>query len=90
MQAWSPWTAQEKEVLEKVQQRAVSMISGLKAKEYEQKLKELEMTTLEERHHQADMAWSTRSSLVRTRWILLSGSPWQGKRSELPGQQRTH
>ena len=90
MQAWSPWTAQEKEVLEKVQQRAVSMISGLKAKEYEQKLKELEMTTLEEGHHQADMAWSTRSSLVRTRWILLSGSPWQGKRSELPGQQRTH
>ena len=32
------------------------MISGLKAKEYEERLKELELTTLEERRHQADMA----------------------------------
>ena len=55
MQAWSLWTTQDKETLEKVQQRAVKMISGLKAREYEERLKELGMTTLEERHHQADM-----------------------------------
>ena len=48
---------QDKETLEKVQQRAVKMISGLKAREYEERLKELGngMTTLEERRHQADM-----------------------------------
>ena len=51
MQAWSPWTTQDKETLEKVQQRAVKMISGLKAREYEERLKELGMTTLEERRH---------------------------------------
>ena len=53
---WSPWTAQDKEVLEKVQQRAIRMISGLRASEYEDRLKELGLTTLEERRHQADMA----------------------------------
>ena len=39
-----------------MQQRAIKMISGLKAKEYADRLKELEMTSLEERRHQADMA----------------------------------
>ena len=44
-------------MLEKVQKRAVNMISGLKAKTYEEKLRELELTTLEEeRRHQTDMA----------------------------------
>ena len=56
VQAWSPWTAQDKEALEKVQKRAIKMISGLKAREYEDRLKELGLTTLEERRHQADMA----------------------------------
>ena len=56
MQAWSPWTAHDKEALEKVQQRAVKLISGLRAREYEDRLKELGLTTLEERRHQADMA----------------------------------
>jgi hypothetical protein len=53
--AWSPWTAADKECLEKVQKRAVKMVSGLKSTEYEEKLKELGMTTLEERRHQIDM-----------------------------------
>jgi len=55
-QAWSPWTAADKEVLERVQERAVKMVSGLRTHTYEDRLKELEMTTLEERRHQADMA----------------------------------
>ncbi len=38
--AWSPWLEADKEVLEKVQKRAVNMISGLKAKTYEEKLRE--------------------------------------------------
>jgi ribonucleases P/MRP protein subunit RPP40 len=54
--AWSPWLEADKEVMEKVQRRAVNMISGLKAKTYEEKLRELGLTTLEERRHQTDMA----------------------------------
>jgi ribonuclease P/MRP protein subunit RPP40 len=54
-QAWSPWTAADKEFLERVQKRAVRMVSGLRAVEYEQRLEELGLSTLEERRHQADM-----------------------------------
>ena len=43
-------------MLEKVQRRAVGMVSGLTAGSYEGRLAELGMVTLEERRHQADMA----------------------------------
>ncbi len=52
IQAWSPWTQQDKEELERVQRRAVGMVSGLKGTTYKE---ELGLTTLEERRHQADM-----------------------------------
>ena len=52
---WSPWFEADKSCLEKIQQRAVSMISGLKGATYEEKLREIGLTTLEERRHQADM-----------------------------------
>jgi hypothetical protein len=55
-QAWSPWTEGDKACLEKVQQRAVRMESGLKSDEYSERLSELGLPTLEERRHQADMA----------------------------------
>ena len=55
VQAWSPWTAADKDVLEKVQKRAVRMVSGLRADTYEDRLKELGLLSLEERRHQADM-----------------------------------
>ncbi len=53
--AWSPWTDGDKSALEKIQRRAVSMISGLKGGTYEEKIAELGLPTLEERRHQADM-----------------------------------
>ena len=53
--AWSPWTEGDKKMLEKVQERAIKMVSGLRANSYQERLKELGMTTLEERRHQADM-----------------------------------
>jgi hypothetical protein len=53
--AWSPWSESDKAVLEKIQRRAVAMVSGLKGTVYEERLKELGLTTLEERRHQADM-----------------------------------
>ena len=53
--AWSPWTEHDIECLEKVQKRAVNMVSGLKGNSYEDKLVELDMVTLKERRHQMDM-----------------------------------
>jgi hypothetical protein len=41
--------------LEKIQRRAVTMVSGLKGESYEEKLLELGLPTLEERRRQADM-----------------------------------
>ena len=38
-----------------VQKKAVGIVSGLAAKTYEDKLKELGLQSLEERRHQADM-----------------------------------
>ncbi len=38
-----------------VQKRAVGMISGLRGRTYEDRLKELGIVTLEERRHQMDM-----------------------------------
>ncbi len=41
----SPWLESEKELLEKIQKRAVNTVSGLEANSYEEKLKELGLTT---------------------------------------------
>ena len=46
---WAPWTAEEKQVLEREQQQAVEMISGLKGHTYEEKCKEIGLETLERR-----------------------------------------
>ena len=53
--AWSPWSVADLECLEKVQKRAVQMVSGLQGRTYEERLTELGMTTLAERRHQTDM-----------------------------------
>jgi hypothetical protein len=55
VQAWSPWQQADIDLLENVQKRAVRMVSGLRSQDYEGRLLELCMTTLEERRHQADM-----------------------------------
>jgi hypothetical protein len=53
--AWAPWGEMDIECLEKVQKKAVGMVSGLASHIYEQRLAELGMETLAERRHQADM-----------------------------------
>jgi Reverse transcriptase (RNA-dependent DNA polymerase) len=55
VQAWAPWNVADIELLEKVQRRAVGMVSGLRSRDYEDRLAELNITTLAERRHQADM-----------------------------------
>lgn len=52
--AWSPYTVADKELLENVQRRAVRMISNLQGS-YEQKLRVLGLTTLEENRVRGDM-----------------------------------
>ena len=54
--AWSPWTVADKECLERVQMRAIKMVSGLISNDYHERLAELGMETLEERRHRMDMA----------------------------------
>jgi hypothetical protein len=54
-QAWSPWTEGDKNCLEKIQERTVRMVAGLKGTTYEERLEELGLPTLVERRHQADM-----------------------------------
>ena len=52
--AWSPWSARDQEILEKVQKRALGMVSGLKGT-YQQRLKELNMLSLEDRRRLGDL-----------------------------------
>lgn len=53
--AWCPWNQADIEYLEKVQRRAVKMVSGLGSMSYEERLKELGMETLRERREELDM-----------------------------------
>ena len=55
VQAWCPWTIGDKEVLEKVQRRAVGMVTNVKGKSYEEKLADMGMSTLEERRKRGDL-----------------------------------
>lgn len=55
VQAWSPWLEHDKKILEQVQERAVRMVSGLKGKTYEERLKELNLSSLEDRRKRGDM-----------------------------------
>ena len=78
-QAWAPWYEEDKNCLEKVQQRAIAMVSGLRGRGYEERLAELGLTTLEERRHQADMAMVHRivhgqSGLEPETWFEMAGA----------------
>ena len=50
-----PWLVQDIEVLEKVQRRAVNMIVGLTGRTYEDKLSELNLTSLSDRRIKFDL-----------------------------------
>ena len=52
---WTPWLKVDIDLLEKVQIRAVNMISGLHGTTYESKLKELKIQTLQDRRTRFDV-----------------------------------
>ena len=53
IQAWCPWTQQDIKVLEAVQKRAIRLINGLSGT-YEEKLQQVNLTTLEDRRTRGD------------------------------------
>ena len=53
--AWSPHYQKDKKLLEKVQHRFTRMITSLKSLQYEARLQELGLWTLEERRNRADL-----------------------------------
>ena len=53
--SWSSWTVGDKEVLERVQRRALRMVSNLQGRTYEARLAEVGMTSLEDRRVRGDM-----------------------------------
>ena len=53
--AWRPWQTQDIETLEKVQKRAVKMVSGLRTTTYEERLIELNLPSLSARRELFDM-----------------------------------
>jgi hypothetical protein len=74
-------------VLEKVQRRAVNMVSGLQSRDYEGRLRELGLTTLEERRHQADMAHMHK---ICTGKDGLSRADWFEPPTEAAARTRRH
>ena len=53
--AWCPWMEKDKKQLEKVQERLIRMISDVKGTNYEEKLKDAGLTTLEKRRERGDV-----------------------------------
>ena len=88
-QAWAPWNEEDKMCLEKVQQHAIKMVSGLRGRTYEERLQELDLTTLEEHRHQADMSMvhkivHNQSGLKPENWFEMAGAPLKHRRPSWP------
>ena len=78
--AWAPWAAGDMDILEKVQKRAINLITGLKGRTYEEKLEELGLTTLRERRTKFDLVetYKTINGLDRVDraiWFNFVGQP---------------
>lgn len=83
--AWSPWFEADKECLEKVQRRAVNMITKLRATSYEGKLSELGLTTLVERRNYLDMVQTykilhEKDNVKRSTWFEMASDSQRATR----------
>jgi ribonuclease P/MRP protein subunit RPP40 len=84
---WCPWLEKDIEELEKVQKRAVKMMSDVKGKTYEERLKELEMTTLSERRGRGDLIETYKvmrghSRVDKNEWFkIMAGDTARGTRA---------
>ena len=76
VQAWSPWTLGDREVLEAIQRRAVKAVSNLMGRTYEKRLQELHMDTLVERRTRGDFLQTYRvvtnkDNVDPTTWFIM-------------------
>ena len=86
--AWSPCTVSDKEVLVKVQIKAVNLITGLKGETYLEKLHELGLLTLDQRRKRFDLIQTFKiirgyDKVEADTWFNLVGSVVQ-KLQDLP------
>ena len=77
--AWSPWTAGDRDTLEKVQIKAINLITGLKGKTYMEKLQELSIQSLEQRRVRFDLIQTFKilrgyDKVEKGTWFTLVGS----------------
>lgn len=77
---WRPFLKKDIKQLERIQRRFSKMIIGCKKKNYEQRLEMLNLTTLEERHHRADMIQvykilNDKSNVYPINFLQLSDRP---------------
>ena len=74
--AWSPWLEKDIEMLERVQRRAMRMVTNLGAGSYEEKLKKAGLTSLKERRKRGDLieAYKTLNGINRVekeKWFSI-------------------
>ena len=78
VQAWAPFYKADKELLEKVQRRAVMMVTNIKGT-YEERLASLKMRTLEDRRIRGDLIETFKiitgkSNVVPETWFTFASS----------------
>ena len=83
IQAWNPRLIKDKEILNK-KKRAISMTSGVSWTTYEDKLREVGLTTLENRRQRRDMihVWKIlfgQDHVNKNKWFSSAYEPWENE-----------
>jgi hypothetical protein len=88
VQAWAPWTLGDIACLEKVQEKAVRMVTGLQGKTYEDRLIELNLTLLRDRRTEQDMMQTYKilhghDRVDSNQWFVKAAQTGYGARTRL-------
>ena len=90
--SWSPWEVGDRETLEKVRRRALGMVSNLRGRNYNARLEEVGMLSLEERRVRGDMiaTYKIMSGKDKVDPGLLFDMGGEGERPRTRGEARVH
>ena len=88
VQAWAPWMLGDIACLEKVQEKAVRMVTGLQGKTYEDRLIELNLTSLRDRRTEQDMMQTYKilhghDRVDSNQWFVKAAQTGDGARTRL-------